>query len=698
MKISALKVRNFRGIEAAEIENARETIIIAGQNGSGKSCILDAIRLIKSVYGGYHQNEWQNWFGEFQINPNSKGDELKGFFNDSSKRVELDCSFSFSESERSFIINNIDELLRDAIWRTLLPEAFQWGGYRMAMFASQFREREAEVANLVESQKPEILSELSQSVATAKVFMEPGGQLKLATSRLLTTVFTNFRPNDLGVIDYHGAQRHYNREVLQGINLNLDGINQSQIQSALYNYSAKYANVKSEMAAEFIREILADRAGNSDLKKTGLSDTLKELFTIFFPGKQFLGPTPTSNGGLEFPVRIANGSIHDIDELSSGEKEILYGYLRIRKSAPCNSIILLDEPELHLNPRLVRNLPEFYRKHLGEKLNNQIWLITHSDALLREAVGKPRFTVYHMFPCGTDNGLGQLRELGATEDLDLALADLVGDLAAYKPNGSAIVFEGGGDSDIDRGIVSKLFANEVASFNLISGSNKTKLSALHDILNTAYSKGHLGMKFYAVCDRDSEKDTLSTALRRYRWDVYHIENYLLDERIISLVVNSLTGLAYTGEEILNKMEVAARTVSPKLLHHRLRSHLNALIVEQIDIGFNPKASDLAVVASEALSRSVERVIQSSSEINETAIREKLNQWTQEQEHWFTENSWRKNIPGREILKELQSILQINVPYDSFRNLILSRMVEENHKPNGMKIVIDAILSDNAVVN
>jgi predicted ATP-dependent endonuclease of OLD family len=41
---------------------------------------------------------------------------------------------------------------------------------------------------------------------------------------------------------------------------------------------------------------------------------------------------------------------HDIDELSSGEKEIVYGYLWLRTGTPRRSIILIDEPELHLNP------------------------------------------------------------------------------------------------------------------------------------------------------------------------------------------------------------------------------------------------------------------------------------------------------------------------------------------------------------
>jgi AAA15 family ATPase/GTPase len=65
MRIEALLIQNFRGISRVEAKGLGDTVIIAGQNGSGKSCIFDAIRLLKSTYGGYQQNEWQQFFGEF---------------------------------------------------------------------------------------------------------------------------------------------------------------------------------------------------------------------------------------------------------------------------------------------------------------------------------------------------------------------------------------------------------------------------------------------------------------------------------------------------------------------------------------------------------------------------------------------------------------------------------------------------------
>jgi AAA15 family ATPase/GTPase len=62
VKITSLSIKNFRGISQLETGTLGDTIIVAGQNGSGKSCIFDAIRLLKSVYGGYQQNEWQHFF------------------------------------------------------------------------------------------------------------------------------------------------------------------------------------------------------------------------------------------------------------------------------------------------------------------------------------------------------------------------------------------------------------------------------------------------------------------------------------------------------------------------------------------------------------------------------------------------------------------------------------------------------------
>ena len=99
-------------------------------------------------------------------------------------------------------------------------------------------------------------------------------------------------------------------------------------------------------------------------------------------------------------MRLPGGETHDIDDLSSGE-EILYGYLRLRNSTPRRSVILLDEPELHLNPSLLQGFADFYHRHLGVAQENQLWLVTHSDTLLRQAIGNSNYGVFHMLGATT---------------------------------------------------------------------------------------------------------------------------------------------------------------------------------------------------------------------------------------------------------------------------------------------------------
>ena len=159
----------------------------------------------------------------------------------------------------------------------------------MAMFAAQFRERAPEVKRQVYDQLPALLSELQQEKIIGHVEVQPGASLQIGTSRLLSTMFSNFRPKDLGVIDYHGAQRHYGREMVQGINLSLDQNSQSYSQHALYNYSNKYANVKSEMASSFVKELLSEKAGMDNAAASGLIETLKELLLHSFQEKSLLG-------------------------------------------------------------------------------------------------------------------------------------------------------------------------------------------------------------------------------------------------------------------------------------------------------------------------------------------------------------------------------------------------------------------------
>lgn len=695
MKIDNLKITNFRGIGEVSLTSLGSIVIIAGQNGSGKSCLFDAIRLLKSVYGGYQANEWQQWMGEFQISLTNRSSDFVSMFNDPALELRISCDFRLAEDERKYITANADGLLREKIWRTILPEAYSWGGYRMAMFAAQFRDREPEVAERAKAEYSTLMSELAGSTIRGEFFIPPGGVPQIHNSLTLSVVFSTFRPSEIGVIDYHGAQRHYGRESVQGINLNLEANEQQRSQSALYNSAAKYTNVKGEMAASYVKELLAEKAGVQNPEQETLTTTLQELFTTFFPEKRFLGPQATTTGALSFPVVTSSGAKHDLDELSAGEKEILYGYLRIRNSAPRYSIILLDEPELHLNPRLIRGLPQFYKKNLGEALGNQMWLVSHSDALLREVVGRDGYNVFHMLPCGkVSHGESQLKPLSVTADLDLALIDLVGDLASYRPSGKVIIFEGGGDSDFDQRVASTLFPEILEQANLVSGSNKMRVRALHETLDTASQKGHLPFKFFAITDNDSDSQAVpAKSVNVFSWDVYHIENYFLEPKFIAKVLAALNIRSELSEQnIWDELRQSAQDSLPQLIRHELAEYANQKLISAIKTTTDPKAANLSSVLYDAATRSVERVqdvyktdlsLETLGEIEATVRQKYLES--------IADGTWTSKVRGRDILKKFAGKHASSASYEIFRNLILSQMKDAGFKPEGMKTVIERIL-------
>lgn len=696
MKIDNLKVSNFRGIGDVELNGLGAMVIIAGQNGSGKSCVFDAIRLLKSVYGGYQANEWQQWMGEFQISLTNRSSDFVSMFNNPARELRITCDFRLATDERKYIADHADELLREKIWRTILPEAYGWGGYRMAMFAAQFRDREPEVAERAKQEYGELMRELSAPTIRGEFFIPPGSTPHIHNSLTLSVVFGTFRPTEIGVIDYHGAQRHYGRENVQGINLSLEANEQQRSQTALYNYSAKYSNVKGEMAGSYIKELLAEKAGASNSEKATLTKTLQELFETFFPEKQFLGPQATATGALTFPVVTSTGARHDLDELSAGEKEILYGYLRIRNSAPQYSIILLDEPELHLNPRLIRGLPQFYKRNLGEALENQIWLVSHSDALLREVVGRDGYNVFHMLPCGkVPIGESQIKSLSASADLDLALIDLVGDLASYKPSGKVVIFEGGGDSDFDQKVVSALFPQIFEQANLVSGTNKARVRALHEILDIASQKGQLPFKFFAITDNDSDSRAApAKPVNIFSWDVYHIENYFLEPKFIASVLAALqVENAMSEEMIWDELRQCAQDSMPQLIRHEMAEYANEKLINAISTATDPKAADLAGVLHEATTRSFERItLAYRDELGQDVLKNLESAAREKYTKSLADGTWSSKIKGRDILKRFVGRHASIVNYEIFRNLILSQMKDAGYQPQGMKFVMDKIIN------
>lgn len=688
MKIKYLEIENFRGIKKIIFENLKDVVVIAGPNGSGKSTIFDAIRLLKSVYGGYNNNEMDLWFNEFQINLAHKNEELKSLFRNSSKSITIKADITLTTNEKEYIRNNASLLLKQRVVSQFFPELNRFDSIESIATTQRTKKKSIQITLKEEIEK--LLTTLSDTSYSAKITITPDLTLSTFPNPVIEVVFSNFVPNSIGIIDYHGPNRTYNRERLGGITLDNNSVVEKMSQHALYNYAGKYSNIKSEMASSYLKDLVR-KASGLNVNDNTIIKTLVELFGSFFPEKKFLGPVPNANGDLDFPVKLNTGEIHDIDDLSTGEKEIIYGYLRLRNNVPHNSVLLLDEPELHLNPRLVKGLPDFYRKNLGEAMGNQIWLVTHSDTFLRETVGQINYSTYHLKFADTTNS-NQIKKVDINENFENAVIDLVGDLATYHPGEKVVLIEGGGDTEFDLGMISTLFPEFIGKVNAISGGNKKRVIDLHSMLKKVEDRSKLPMRFYAIVDWDTDDSIIADSTSVFKWDVYSIENYLLEEKYILQAIQELTlkDPTWTIQKVKSELAKCAKESLNNMVRHKLLSKVERSIKDSLNFGVSPTLSSFSKELHKSLQVTEKRVSKSFASLSENNLSKIEKQLINEYQDSLKTKEWKKTFRGKAILSLFAGKHIKGTKYEVFINVIINRMKSENFKPIGMKKIIDSI--------
>ena len=483
-------------------------------------------------------------------------------------------------------------MLTELAWKTLFPEVQTYMGQVRAVVTQQLLQKTRHVERQTEAWIEQLQTELRLREVDGELDIRPNGAAKIRDCLTLRIMFRFFVPDHMGIIDYHGSHRNYTRERLDKITLREANEEQKVKSAALYNYETKYATLKNAMASEYVKELLAREASKTRTAgRRPLSDTLKELFRLFLPGKRFEGPVPEPGGELSFPVWLDNETHHDINELSSGEKEVLFAYLRARTLAPRQSVLLIDEPELHLNPGLVQGLPQFYEKYIGRELGNQIWLVTHSDRFLREALDTVGMRVYHMRHSNAGDSGNQIRRVESKSSVEALIIDLVGDLAAYKPDARIVVLEGA-ESRFDEKMVTRLFPEVARRVNFISAGSKRKVMEVQKTIELMAERGQVHGEVYSIVDPDDELLNRQPAQRGHRreWSRYHIENYLLDAKHIKLAIESIDidgsrGRTETGIQRL--LEDAAEELIAGLAVRQVRNRIWRELRKKMDMGTGP---------------------------------------------------------------------------------------------------------------
>ena len=135
--------------------------------------------------------------------------------------------------------------------------------------------------------------------------------------------------------------------------------------------------IPSYIATKMISAMLKNKNEKVGDVQKKVFDEINEIFEILDIDVKV---EDISQDGKNMPIfENSSGDKFDINELSSGEKQLFLRTLAIKMLNPQNSIILIDEPELSLHPKWQQRIVDVYKK-IGK--NNQIIIATHSPHIL----------------------------------------------------------------------------------------------------------------------------------------------------------------------------------------------------------------------------------------------------------------------------------------------------------------------------
>lgn len=143
----------------------------------------------------------------------------------------------------------------------------------------------------------------------------------------------------------------------------------------LYEEWNKYfIGTEERVAAEFITEIRrAQNSGEEPPKFVDPFESYKNAVMQIFPHLVFVG---VQSKGVQRTVLFdSSGMEIPFSRLSGGEREIAFLIGQIERFRLRTGLLMIDEPELHLNPDLLRTWVAFLRDTVED---GQVWMATHS--------------------------------------------------------------------------------------------------------------------------------------------------------------------------------------------------------------------------------------------------------------------------------------------------------------------------------
>ena len=639
MRIESLEISNFKILRHLKLDDIPDLVVIAGPNGSGKTALFDALRVFKESIATYSiRNQGAVYVHNLlqQIGPVITAGETE---------ARITASIKISDVEKHALDLPYDH--SGVLTGTATVSSNQTSG----------------------QQETAQLSYGSDSMHGYDPNLNH-----------LQRLLGGYRSGSLfGVIDHIGPDRRFAGGQVMSINLSPEN-EETELQRLILNSDEKFTTLTQDLVMMHLLDM--QERDDSAVDPRNYIDGVRDIFRHFLPAQEFVGVRmlPNLNGPPQIMVR-SGGVEHEVNQLSSGQREILMTYTHLEKLRPSGSIILFDEPELHLHPALQRRVIGHLRRLL-ERGDNQIWVISHSEGIVDT-------TEYESLYAMTGQGdpavelveeradrIGLLQNLGASVGLQL-----------ISPR---ILFVEG-DSDAE--LLPLLYGELPTGIAVQSTKGKGNLMRLSETAMRLLDEAVVDGQFYLVRDRDVEDSPEDVdALQKkhagnfFTWKRYHIENYLLDEEAIYHVLADDPDLpdVATSDEVGRQLRDLADERKEYVLAKHLEAELDSGLRKRFRINVPDGVKSSLAKATEKRLQRISKILD-PEQVEQTY--EKISSGLEQR--WDEE--WKDLCIGRDVLRAFhQNRLGNSLGYDVFRNKVARKIRELNRIPQDVQNVMNSV--------
>lgn len=262
------------------------------------------------------------------------------------------------------------------------------------------------------------------------------------------------------------------------------------------------------------------------------------------PHLKFLG-VDTKEKTLIFD---STGTTLSFNQLSGGEREIAFVVGQIERFELSNGVLTIDEPELHLNPEMVRAWISYLRDTVED---GQTWIATHSMEAVEAAGLECTFVIEKDQRTKKVSHVSSLDNQPALSILSSAIGS-----PAFSLTRKSFIFIEGDRQGVERDKFYRLYSTIEAATEIrfMEGGGcrdvERKVEACKILSEEADQQLHIG----GIIDRDFRSEEELDRLRELGLFVlpYHeIENAFLYPPVLEIIIQN-NGISNTAQELIKE--------------------------------------------------------------------------------------------------------------------------------------------------